>query len=210
MPKDRIHIHRDIADGEIFRHDGPIKLHGNVGIGAQVDIVDGGIMITGNIGDKASIRTRGNGGLLGGITISGVIGQHVTLDSDLGVRINQAGDHLRVRSGHDINFGKTGALFNASAAGSIMGGDVGPNARLRCKGSCTIASAGEGSRMEAEGLLQMTSAGHDARLSCDFFDAATLGADSIVTARDQALVGAAHISAKVFAKTVHIRETFRK
>jgi hypothetical protein len=202
------HLHRDIADGETFRHKGGIMLHGNVGKGARVEITDGCFKVTGDVGSGATLRTRGDGELLnGGISIGGRTGDDVVLDSDREIRLRDAGSRLRIRAGAGVHFGHVGEGMNLSAGAEVNGGDAGPNAHIRAATSCVMARAGDGSIVRAGKITQVTFAGHDCRITCgDIFNAASVGANTQVTATNTAMIGEAPASAKITARSVRIRQ----
>lgn len=208
MSDNRPHVRRDIAAGETFRHGSFVTLDGNIGAGAIIEIENGGVRITGNVGDGVTIRTRGHGSFLGGIRIEGHTGDNVTLDTDERARLKDAGNHLRIRAGGGVTFGHVGDSFNLHTRAEVNGGDVGKNAHLRIAKSCLIAQAGDGSIIEAGSVTQITAAGHDCKISCgELFNAAAIGADTEVKAAGNAMVGLAHATAKISAKSVHIKET---
>lgn len=207
MPSLITQIHRDIADGETFRHKGGIMLRGNVGRNAHVEIEDGCLKIAGNVASGATLRTRGDGRLFGGISIKGTVGDDVVLDSDRDIKIENAGKHLRIRAGAGAVFGHVDEGMNLSAGAEVNGGDAGANAHIRCTTSCVMARAGDGSIIRAGSLTQVTFTGHDCQItSGDIFNAAAVGEHTEVTAANMVMIGEAHPSARITGNPVRIRQ----
>src|SRR5215213_7192377 len=62
MTKGITTIDRDIAAGEVFKHTGSVQLNGNIGAGAKVEITDGGLKVSGDVGDDATVEANGGSG----------------------------------------------------------------------------------------------------------------------------------------------------
>ncbi|MGB1089022.1 MAG: hypothetical protein ACPG06_11700, partial [Alphaproteobacteria bacterium] len=58
VPK-KLTLTRDIAVEEVFEHEGPVELRGNVGAGARMIIKAGGLEIQGSVGDNVTLDVEG-------------------------------------------------------------------------------------------------------------------------------------------------------
>ncbi len=120
MPsKPDVNVVDSIAANSIYENDGPVEVTNNVAIGATVRIRNGGIKINGDVEDGAKIEALAKGGVLrlvkrflgggpsgsNGIETNGRTGNDVTLVSDHNIRINNAGDDLKVKAELTIEAG---------------------------------------------------------------------------------------------------------
>lgn len=198
-----LHLHRDIEPGEIFRQDGSVVVHGNVGAGARIEITNGGFEITGDVGDDVHIRTRCDGAQKIGIRIEGVAGHDVTLDSNQSVSLNGAGDRLRIRGKAPVSLGHVGDSLNVSAASTVTGGNVGRNAWIRAGCSCHLGQVGHGSIILCDSVIQFTSAGHDCLMvTKESAYGGSIGAGTNIEAEDHVQLRLAHTFSTVTAHSV--------
>ncbi len=172
-------INRDIAPGEVFKHTGSVDLQGSIGAGARVEITDGGLKVSGNVGDDANVSA--NGGSSGGNTNVTIrqTGNSISITTVSGtVRGNMTG--VVIRNGQIIAgggsdgggysgievAGTTGSRVTYQTDGALeLKGDAGDSLRAKADGSIEVSNTGNDFKANAGGSLHAGSTGTRAKLN---------------------------------------------
>lgn len=157
---------RDIADGEVFKHKGPIELNGSIGAGATVIITDGGIRVYGNVGDDARVTANGghaNYSSGNNIVTSGdIVGGRVTYNG----RVVSNTTRQNGFSGIVIN-GNAGARVALTTDGALeIKGDAGGKLQARVDGSVHLNNTGIGLSSRSGGSFHAENIGAGAGITC--------------------------------------------
>ena len=133
-----------IAANSTYENDGPVEVTNNVGAGATVKIKNGGIQISGDVEDGAKIKVSSAWvGGSNGIETKGRTGNGVILVSDRNLRINNAGNDLKVKAKHTIEAGNLGRNAHVEAGRNLDVGDVGDNSQLSSGHNLNAARIGK-------------------------------------------------------------------
>lgn len=131
-------IARDIRPGEVFKASGSVRIDGNVGAAARIVVTEGGLEITGDVGNGATLQVDDRGAkpdnTIKGLRVRGQIGHQVRLQSFSDIRLHGVtGDGMRATARAD---------FHAAAA-------IGHKAFISAHENIHVVKTGDHTRVSA-------------------------------------------------------------
>lgn len=212
-PKKETKIIDQIAAGDVFSHDGPVEITGNIGAGATVKIKNGGLHVKGNVegGVNLKVEDSSNGHLSvsGGDIVGGTIRisgnfSNVSVGNISGGGSEAAnltidgstGNNVALYSDHKIKLKAAGNSLKAEAGHSFQAQSIGNDAEIESGHSLTAGDIGENAQLDAGHSMSLGRLGANSyAVSGHSFNASALAEGCKVRAGHSLNVAEAHESA---------------
>ncbi|TNE32021.1 MAG: hypothetical protein EP349_02795 [Alphaproteobacteria bacterium] len=212
-PKKETKIIDEIAAGEVFTHDGPVEVTGNIGAGATVKIENGGLHVKGDVEDGANLKVEDSGN--GNVSISGgdIVGGNIRISGNFSsVSIGNisgggsdennltvdgtTGNDVVLYSGHKIDIKAAGNGLKAEAGHSFKAQSIGDNAEVESGHSLTAGDVGTDAELDAGHSMSIGRLGDNSyAVSGHSFNGSSIGKACKVRAGHSLNVAEAHESA---------------
>tara|TARA_R110002124_G_scaffold10609_13_gene52693 strand:+ start:550 stop:1401 length:852 start_codon:yes stop_codon:yes gene_type:complete len=212
-PKKETKIIDQIAAGDIFSHDGPVEVTGNIGAGATVKIKNGGLHVKGDVENGATIKVEDGGN--GNVSISGgdIVGGNIRISGNFSnVSIGNisgggsdksnltvdgyTNNNVTLYSDHKITLKAAGNSLQAEAGHSFQALSIGNDAEIDSGHSLTAGDVGENAQLDAGHSMSLGRLGANSyAVSGHSFNGSALGAGCRVRAGHSLNVAEAHESA---------------
>lgn len=175
-----VHI-GNILPGETLVSPSSLRIQGDIGAGAKIRVNNGGLIITGTVGDNAVISAgnRGNDSRGGrvknkfnekaaiyGLKIEGAVGNNVTLETSSSITLlSYAGSGLKALAKANSFNAKTvdsGAIIKAGNSANIE--IIGAGSKITVANSANISNIGPECIVEAGNSVNAFSIGYDSQV----------------------------------------------